>query len=233
MRFTYVNSQAWQVLLSKESKYPDGAIFAKTSYNTKNDPSFPSSLTPLNKRRLQFMVRDKKQYTDTQGWGYALFTKDSENWKQDLNTHSKACAACHQIVSDRDYVFSTPTFSKTTTFPTWETQLKFQEVNRSKLPSEVLKKLPQKVHSVYVLDTHMSNHYFSGTLDEIRPLLTRQSFLKGKPSLFLSNNKEHFSLVIPQPQMTCKSNEKGFLGVHSLDNFNGNKFFEIEFCHEN
>ena len=69
MRFTYANDLAYSTLMSGKTDYPDGAVFAKIGFKTEPDPAFSSSAVPSGIRRYQFMVRDSKKHTSTNGWG--------------------------------------------------------------------------------------------------------------------------------------------------------------------
>ena len=52
------------------------------------------------------MLKDKKKYKSTEGWGYALFDSEGRLFKEDVHIKTQACAACHRMVPERDYVFS-------------------------------------------------------------------------------------------------------------------------------
>jgi hypothetical protein len=106
MRFTYANDLAWKSLQSLKPNYPDGAVFAKIGMMSEADPSFPSSVVPSGAKRFQFMVRDKAKYSDTDGWGYALFDDRGRLFNDDVKIRTQACVACHRIVPERDFVFS-------------------------------------------------------------------------------------------------------------------------------
>lgn len=236
MRITYANPQAWNVLKSNKINYEDGAVFAKISILTKEDPAFPSSVVPSGGRRVQFMVRDKKKFASTEGWGYALFDSTGHTYPGDLKEAEMACAACHNIVPDRGYVFSQPMdVSLTHTDPKeekeWGSRLIFKKIKRSSLPSEVLAKIPAKYEWVQSLQGEIAKKPFAGTLDEVRPLLTIESMKQNAPAILLSEDKKIFSLVTPESQKKCDTGERGFTGVHTIPEKKGS-FYDIEFCIE-
>jgi len=105
MRFTYANKLAWKNLLARTKDYSEGAVFAKISVITEDDPRFISSAVPAGAQRIQYMVRNKTKYADTGGWGYALFDADGKTFAEEPKMKSQACAACHLIVADLGHVF--------------------------------------------------------------------------------------------------------------------------------
>lgn len=108
LRFVYANDAAWRTLSQNRTDYADGAIFAKIAVATNDDPSFPTSAVPGGVRRYQLMVRNKKMYAETDGWGYALFDNDGLTFPENPKNMVLACAACHRIVRERGEVFSQP-----------------------------------------------------------------------------------------------------------------------------
>jgi hypothetical protein len=56
---------------------------------------------------MAFMVKDSKRFTDSGGWGWALFNYDtaSDRFTPD-GTGVKCGFACHTRVKDKDYVFT-------------------------------------------------------------------------------------------------------------------------------
>ena len=91
--------------------FPEGTVIARIAWshvaseeNNKvfgREQSFvPGDAPPWY---LQFMVKDSKKYAATGGWGYAQFDKEGKPAAEaQLNT----CFACHQAVTQRDYVFT-------------------------------------------------------------------------------------------------------------------------------
>jgi hypothetical protein len=204
LRFTYANPVAWSHMMLRLNEkttapYPKGAVFAKTGIATHEDELFPSSAVPRGVRRFQLMVRDDKKYAQTDGWGYALFTEDKQPAPGSSKQTALACAACHKAVLERDFIFSLPmaglapksTYLENSNAKKWS----FEDAELPSLPGGVIRHVPAGVKAVRLLFGEVTKHVFEGTLDEIRPLLTRESQRANKPSLLLSENKKYFSLV--------------------------------------
>ena len=236
MRFTFANDLAWQALLSNSKNYPDGSIFGKMSFKTNPDISFLSSMVPHGKRRTQFMVRNKKKYKETRGWGYALFSSNGERYKGDIKTKSMACSSCHSLVSERGDVFSVPFFLTENGYNIsknqhiWSDKLKFKTINKNSLP-EKLKALIRS-EKVFSLQGKLKKDLFFGTLDEIRPLLIEKSKISKLPAALISFDKKLFSVVIPQLKSSCENPlEKKYMSAHTIQGDKGIKVLKMEFCY--
>jgi hypothetical protein len=96
--------------------FPDGAKMAKIHWKaTKNDsepgvPTVPGALDDID-----FMVKDSKRFSDSGGWGYAVFEYDAASDafrpgtltdKPPQGNDAKCGYACHTIVAAKDYVFT-------------------------------------------------------------------------------------------------------------------------------
>lgn len=229
-RFTYANPKAYEALMKGVRDYPDGAVFAKIGIMTQEDPEFPSSKVPTDAQRIQFMVRDKKKYADTGGWGYALFNPmgfrmDSSMPPED---QARACSACHQIVKEsRGEVFSQPMniWGHPPPPPMHEAalgpeliftseQASFQDRAAGKLPKELRELLPPKSASVRFLEGTLREHVFAGTLNEVRPLLMKEARRAGKPALLLSKDGTQYTLIAEYDRdgagIDCRESQTGF-----------------------
>ncbi len=217
MRFTYANPAAWKGLKSGASVYPDGAVFAKVGFKSGVDPAFSSSIVPSGTRRFQFMVKNAKKYSQTDGWGYALFQSNGELFEGDPKTASMACHACHSVVPHRDYVFSqaiemSPLMSS-------EPQSDVKAKDRSKVVYVLLEKKDLKnnlkkmqkqigVNSILILDGEMRQHYFGGTLDEVTPLLIDQALKNEGAAGFVSEDQNTFKILrLSKLSKSCSENE--------------------------
>ncbi|MGZ3690519.1 MAG: cytochrome P460 family protein [Pseudobdellovibrio sp.] len=222
MRFTYANDQALETLLKGATDYPDGAVFAKIGIKTSEDPAFPSSAVPAGARRYQFMVRDKKKFASTEGWGYVLFDKGGTIYPEDVGTQTAACAACHRIIPERGYVFSQmmelavfkdnqPVKAGKKEIPFSE-KIKFKEINVAQLPEELKTEIPKSYKKAQQVDHEISQFLFQGTLDEIKPLLSEQAVKTKQPALILSADKKTYALVyIENLEIQCEQEgKKGF-----------------------
>lgn len=232
MRFTYANPLAWKTLTSKNKRYPDNAIFAKISIRTQEDPAFPSSVVPQGARRIQFMVRNASKHKDTDGWGYALFDSSGNKFPGEDKAVTMACAVCHRLVPDRDFVFSMPLdhIKPNGALAAWQNRLKFKEENTSTLPARLKYLLPATHKKVHLLQSEMSTYYFSGTLDEVRPLLAKEASQRKAPTALLSKDKKSFSVVFPATEKNCSSGEISLRGVHTLGD-RKDSLYTVDFCH--
>lgn len=230
-RFTYANKLALKSLLGHTRDYPDGSIFVKVGYLGEEDKAFPSSVVPSGLRRVQIMVRNKAKYDDTGGWGYALFKMDGTTFGGDPKSKTEACAACHNIVRNRGFVFSqpidkTPLVTRMTNYikgPTGKEgadvpeadQIRFRDQALADFSSSQLFRLliPQRFDSARLVTGDLSKTNFVGTYNEIIPSLIREALRSGKPSALVKDGDESkFSLVYPlrRSEMKCNRNERPF-----------------------
>ena len=214
-RITYANDLAWETLSKGKTDYPDGAIFGKISLILKDDPQFISSKVPTEKTKIQFMVKDKQKYKETDGWGYALFSPLGFTLKEDRKKQTLACHACHQVVANRGFVFSERMPISTLNFSSNQPIGKplfadsFKVVKSSKLPESVSSVLNPKTKSVSLYEGPITKHVFTGTIDEMRPILINEHKAKKNPAILVSEDKEHFVLVAAEEQISIKPAEPG------------------------
>lgn len=232
MRFTYANDLAWETLSKNSVNYPDGAVFTKISVITAEDPSFPSSMVPSGSRRVQFMVKNADRHKDTDGWGYALFDANGKLYPGDTATASKACAACHRLVPERGYVFSQPMaitgLPQQSQHP-FGKRLQFESLKIGQLSHEAQKVL-KDFKQVRSLKGELRKNLFSGTLDEVRPLLANEVLSSNLPAILLSEDKTQFSLVIPDlDSKNCSNKQLALKGLHTVLS-KAQPLFEIKFC---
>ncbi len=57
--------------------FPDGARMAKIHWNPTKMEAFPAALVPGTQHDMDFMVKDSKRFSDSGGWGYAVFEYDA------------------------------------------------------------------------------------------------------------------------------------------------------------
>ena len=96
--------------------FPDGAKFAKIHYNTEVNDSEPGQpVVPTTQHDVDFMVKDGKRFSDSNGWGYAEFEYDaaSDGFRPGTSADqppqandAKCGAACHTAARNTDYVFT-------------------------------------------------------------------------------------------------------------------------------
>jgi hypothetical protein len=94
---------------------PDGAKMAKIHWSPKKNEFFPDATVPGALLNLDFMVKDRKRFADSGGWGYAVFEYDAASdtfkpgtaaSKPPQGKDAKCGFACHTIAKARDYVFT-------------------------------------------------------------------------------------------------------------------------------
>ncbi len=241
MRFTYANNLAYKSLLRGVTDYPNGSVFAKISQKTLDDSAFTSSSVPLGARRYQYMVRNKKRHASTDGWGYALFDKDGIVFPEKIDIQSNACAACHRLVPERGFVFSqkmnlTPgsdpsELPKNTPYSL--NKITFTTIKKSTLPDLVQNILPEKENEIQKLTHEISRYLFQGTLDEIKPTLTKEAIRSKKPALVLSEDQKTFAIVfVDNFDIFCSNDGKSGRFVKSISSSESQKgkLLENRYC---
>jgi hypothetical protein len=238
MRLTYANEIAMKAMKELKPQYPDGAIFAKIGLMTEDDPSFVSSKVPSGARRVQYMVRDKKKYASTDGWGYALFDANGNVFlDESIEKKTTACAACHRLVPERDYVFSREMFLGTQSLnsalklesPTEAEKVPFKGTLIRDLPSSV-RALAKGYDYVLALQGEIQKNAFSGTLDEVVPFLIDKSHQKLVPSALVIDDR-NFTFVTPAKagkKEACFGASKSFYRIYVQAN--GKMVRDATFC---
>jgi len=94
---------------------PDGAKMAKIHWTPKKNEFFPDATVPGTLVNVDFMVKDKKRFADSGGWGYGVFDYDasSDSFKPGTlagtppqGNDAKCGFTCHKTAITRDYVFT-------------------------------------------------------------------------------------------------------------------------------
>lgn len=233
LRFIYANKLAVKGLSKKNPKYPDGSIFAKVAYLAQPDPAFESSLSPSQTRRFQFMVKDSKKYKETDGWGYALFNHNGEVNSEPEKDQVLACHSCHQVVPDRDFVFSSHMniINPVNLAGVQPFSLSFDETTPNQLPEMISKLLPKKFDKILKIKSPLTKNVFQGTLDEIKPTLGKLVVTKKLPVLFLSDSNQKFTLIYPE-DLSIECDDEGAKGlfVVSINSLPESKTNKVHFC---
>jgi hypothetical protein len=209
MRLTYANDIAMKTLKQGRTDYEDGAVFGKTGIHTGADPQFESSLVPKGIRRYQLMIKDKKKYDTTGGWGYALFDKDGKTFPEDPKITQNACYACHSIVQNRGDVFSEVfDFVHDMKFPKTKKSAKqpfgYTWLAVPKLPGHIKQYMDKNVNKIRFFENEeMRSQVFQGTLDEIKPHLEDEAKEHRTPAIFMSKDTKRFVIVIPKKNPDC------------------------------
>jgi len=107
MRVMYANPIAAQAIKDKNiNPWPEGAVIVKVVWEKLEDKE--GNIHPGKFVNIQYMVRDKEKFGDTEGWGFARF--DTPELKPYGTLASfKKCIACHQAVKPTGFVFDLST----------------------------------------------------------------------------------------------------------------------------
>ena len=233
LRLTYANDRAWKAMNDLIPNYPEGSKFGKVAFFTEEDPSFPSSRIPSGTRRFQVMVKNSKLYRETNNWGYALFDQKGKLFNEDVKEKTKACAACHQLVPERDYVFSRPFHHSQTSLTvapkgTRSIGISFKPKKSTDFHGAISEHLKMATDWIESLEGPLQEHAFSGTLDEVIPLLLERVKIMGKDSVLFVNEK-NFSLVKVVPgKSACQGMLNRSVTIYIY--FNGGKVREAQHC---
>lgn len=103
------NDTAIQAFRDGKRPFPEGTIIARLAWSF--DP-LPESAEAFGhpqsfvagppKNGVQFMIKDSRKYASTNGWGFAQFDDGKPAGEA---VHAK-CFSCHQIIEERDFVFT-------------------------------------------------------------------------------------------------------------------------------
>ncbi|RXM38345.1 cytochrome P460 [Chryseobacterium sp. CH21] len=88
--------------------WPDGSIVVKSVWKQEELPN--GEIRPGKFINAQFMVKDSRQYQDTEGWGFAKFSGDELHPTGKTASFAKeSCIACHrQLAEKTGYLFDVP-----------------------------------------------------------------------------------------------------------------------------
>ncbi|PWN72010.1 cytochrome P460 [Chryseobacterium phosphatilyticum] len=88
--------------------WPDGSIVVKSVWKQQELPD--GEIRAGEFINAQFMVKDSKKYTDTEGWGFAKFSgNDLHPTGKSASFAKESCIACHRQLSEKTgYLFDVP-----------------------------------------------------------------------------------------------------------------------------
>jgi hypothetical protein len=100
--------------------FPDGSKITKIEWKPKKltDPPFSASTpdtVPGDLIAVEFIEKDSKRFSDTHGWGYAMFYYDTASGtftpatlanKPPQGHDAKCGAACHTLAASKDFIFT-------------------------------------------------------------------------------------------------------------------------------
>jgi hypothetical protein len=82
----------------------------RSSFSASTPDTVPGDLA-----QVEFIVKDSKRFSDTHGWGYAMFDYDAASGtfapatkasKPPVNHDARCGAACHELAASKDYIFT-------------------------------------------------------------------------------------------------------------------------------
>jgi hypothetical protein len=179
------------------------------------------------------MVKNRAKYRGTDGWGYALFDANGKLFEcESVASRTQSCAACHHVVPERDYVFSRPAHLGKETFAFTAAKggaaLPFATKEAKDFPKEPAAAL-KGAGPVESLEGPLQKNAFSGTLDEVIPLLEARSAATGHAAALVVNDK-NFSLVLPlAPTPKCGAGDPA-KHHRILVHFNAKAVRDVDIC---
>ncbi|RFZ90226.1 hypothetical protein D0C36_20725 [Mucilaginibacter conchicola] len=109
MRVVYGNDLMVQAIKSKKLPFPDGAKIVKVVWGKQHEDK-DGNILPGNFQNVQIMIKDRKKYRSTEGWGFAKFDGLKLKPFGKSVAFATTCINCHRLlVSESDFVFNIPT----------------------------------------------------------------------------------------------------------------------------
>lgn len=109
IRVIYGNNIAVKAIeMENFHPWPDGSIVVKSVW--KQSKLANGEIRPGSFINTQFMVKDSKKYTETEGWGFAKFSgMNLHPTGKDASFAKVSCIACHrQLAGKTGYLFDVP-----------------------------------------------------------------------------------------------------------------------------
>lgn len=208
-RFVYANPLAWEALENGADGFPDGSMFGKVAFSVSDDPSFPNSSEPGRVTRIQLMQKDSKLFKETGGWGYALIVPGSRPPPDSDKSIAAACQACHQIVPERNFVFSSPAFLRQRV-PNFRRVSDFRSrfhdestVTLSQFKTSALLHALQgeSLQNIRTIKS-ASMDLFSGSVNESAGVLARYATESGNVYALWDSTREEYAVAVPLSNTT-------------------------------
>jgi hypothetical protein len=106
-RVILANSIAEQAIKEgNNNPYPDGAVLAKIVWQQKALSN--GALVPGEFTHVEFMIKDRKQFQKTKGWGWARWKGEALTPHGSTPLFVNECVNCHKPVEHTDFVFTKP-----------------------------------------------------------------------------------------------------------------------------
>ncbi|MPS65419.1 heme-binding domain-containing protein [Chryseobacterium sp.] len=109
IRVIYGNDIAVEAIETENfHPWPDGSVVVKSVWKQENSAN--GEIRAGDFVNAQFMVKDSKKYTDTEGWGFAKFSgNDLHPTGKTASFAKESCIACHrQLAEKTGYLFDVP-----------------------------------------------------------------------------------------------------------------------------
>jgi len=90
----------------KTKPWPDGAILAKMVWKDSQHPLWPAATVPGALVHSEFMLKDKKKYANTEGWGFARWEGLKQQPYGENSGFAHECLTCHAPAKENDFVFT-------------------------------------------------------------------------------------------------------------------------------
>lgn len=108
IRVLYANPIASQAIQNKNiNPWPKGSVIVKAMWQKLEDKD--GQVRPGKFINLQYMVKDKRKYSSTGGWGFARFDGPQLKPYGDVLILDTECIDCHKTVEQNDFVFNLST----------------------------------------------------------------------------------------------------------------------------
>jgi len=88
--------------------WPDGATLAKLVFKDATHGSWKAATVPGKFVHAEFMVKGKKRYAATGGWGFARWLGPAQTPYGKDASFAQECYGCHTPMKANDYVFTHP-----------------------------------------------------------------------------------------------------------------------------
>jgi hypothetical protein len=88
--------------------FPEGSMIVKLQWKPKKSTEAPFAVDVPDVFKQAFvMEKDSKRFSQTGGWGYAVFNYDaaSDKFTADPTAHADCGNSCHLAVKSKDYIF--------------------------------------------------------------------------------------------------------------------------------
>lgn len=109
MRIIFGNEIAVKAIQEQHTNpWPDGTVFAKTAW--KQDVHADGNVATGEFIQVEFMVKDAKKYSKTEGWGWGRWKGNNLIPYGDHAGFDKECMECHNPMKNQDYVFTSPLY---------------------------------------------------------------------------------------------------------------------------